>query len=497
MLVDLPIEPGIRPFVRCVRGFARCLRIVEDGRGAGLVRAWELVKILGMSSVNNKVTYFQELLTSIFERGSSAVRYKDERSLDLLSAALMSERGEVSGHKIAAALLDRFEQATKEEKVAFFNLLATDYDVQINDLIQAANAYQSEKSQKTYALLRDASAPRRQALLRRLNSVPSATQRLVKMRESLLELIGDHPELGRVDLDFEHAFSSWFNRGFLVMKRVSWQSPASLLEKIIAYEAVHTINDWDDLRRRLQPADRRCFAFFHPAMPDEPLIFVEVALTNKTPDSIHAVLAEAREPIDVAKANTAVFYSISNCQVGLRGVSFGNFLIKQVANDLADSLPQLKSFLTLSPVPGLVRWSRTAATESGYADIDVGIGLIQSIADGSSANVLPAQREQVLAAAATYFLEAKRPNGLPVDPVSRFHLGNGASLENIHWMADTSEKGLKQSAGIMVNYLYDLKKIEENHEAYARDQTVLASRAVRALKLKKEKRGRKTEGEAG
>ena len=444
----------------------------------------------------SKVSYFQDLLTSIFERGGTVARQSEERSLDALAAALMSERGEVSGHQLAGALLDRFDRASAEERLAFFQLLATDYDVDAGGIVLAANAYQREPTQRHYEQLRDVSAPRRQALLRRLNSVPGATERLVRMREALLPLLKEEPQLARVDLDFEHAFSSWFNRGFLVMKPVNWQSPASLLEKIIAYEAVHTINDWDDLRRRLQPVDRRCFAFFHPAMPDEPLIFVEVALIGETPDSIGKLLAEDRSPLDPAQATTAVFYSISNCQVGLRGVSFGNFLIKQVAGDLAVTLPTLKTFLTLSPVPGFVRWARQVSGEPEMAERQAGLDLVASVADGGPTTLSNTQREQILHAAATYFLEGKRADGMPVDPVSRFHLGNGASLENIHWMADTSMKGLKQSAGIMVNYLYDLRKIEENHEAYARDKEVLVSKSVRGL-LPKEKRTKRAAGEPG
>lgn len=444
----------------------------------------------------SKVSYFQDLLTSIFERGATVTRQPDVRSLESLASALMSEQGEVSGHHLAGALLDRFDAVDADERIAFFQMLANDYDVNAQAIVQAANAYQQDPSQANYKQLRDASPPRRQALLRRLNSVPGATERLVRMRESLLPLLKAHPELLRVDLDFEHAFSSWFNRGFLVMKPVNWQSPASLLDKIIAYEAVHTINDWDDLRRRLQPADRRCFAFFHPAMPQEPLIFVEVALTRETPVSIGNLLAEDREPIDPAQATTAVFYSISNCQLGLRGVSFGNFLIKQVASDLASTLPTLKNFLTLSPVPGLVRWAQRDDEQPEAAEVEAGQLLIRSIADGGSTSLTPAQREQVLHAAAIYFIDGKGRDGRPFDPVARFHLGNGASLENIHWMADNSIKGLKQSAGIMVNYRYDLRRIEENHETYVHEQTVHVSKSVRGL-IPREKRNKRAQGEPG
>jgi len=436
----------------------------------------------------SKVSYFQDLMTAIFERGASAVGHDDSRSLAALAQALMSEKGEVSAQKLSAALLDRFDACDDAQRLEFFKLLATEYDVATEHVVTTAQNYQRNPSQQNYVALREASQPRRQALLRRLNSMPGATERLVSMRAALLGLLRDNPELGRVDLDFEHAFGSWFNRGFLVMRPVNWQSPAQLLEKIIAYEAVHTINDWDDLRRRLQPADRRCFAFFHPAMPEEPLIFVQVALTGKIPGSIHEVLAEDREPITAEQASTAVFYSISNCQQGLRGVSFGNFLIKQVANDLAETLPNLKTFVTLSPVPGFINWVRDTRANNSAPDLQNAMGMAESIADGGPVDLSGAQRDQVMGLVAHYLSEARRDDNLPVDPVSRFHLNNGASLERVHWMADASGKGLKQAAGIMVNYLYDLKKIEENHEEYVRENRVQVSRAVRGLLPKETRR---------
>jgi malonyl-CoA decarboxylase len=436
----------------------------------------------------SKVTYFQDLLTAIFERGASAVRHDDGRTLAALAQALMSEKGEVSSQKLSAALLDRIDASNEAQRLEFFKLLATEYDVATDQIVSAAQNYQRNPTQQNYVALRDVSPPRRQVLLRRVNSMPGATERLVKIRTALLSLLPEYPELGRVDLDFEHSFSSWFNRGFLVMRPVNWQSPAQLLEKIIAYEAVHTINDWDDLRRRLQPADRRCFAFFHPAMPEEPLIFVQVALTGKIPGSIHEVLAEDREPITAEQANTAVFYSISNCQHGLRGVSFGNFLIKQVVSDLAETLPNLKTFVTLSPVPGFIDWVRDTRANDAAPELQSALSMAESIADGGPVDLSGAQRDQVMGLVAHYLSDAKRDDNLPVDPVSRFHLNNGASLERVHWMADASAKGLKQAAGIMVNYLYDPKKIEENHEEYVRENRVLISRAVRGLLPKETRR---------
>ena len=244
----------------------------------------------------------------------------------------------------------------------------------------------------------------------------------------------------------------------MVLRPINWSSPAEILEKIIAYEAVHAIDSWDDLRRRLQPADRRCFGFFHPAMAGEPLIFVEVALTKGIPSSIQELLADGRDAIDSEDADTAVFYSISNCQPGLAGISFGNSLIKQVASDLSRDLPSLKNFVTLSPIPGLNKWLEQA-------------------------DLLYPQDLKTNAVAAHYLLEAKRTDGLPVDPVARFHLGNGAMVHAVHAVADVSENGMAQSNGAMVNYLYDLPQITANHEQFIAKKTITASPEVRALSV--------------
>ena len=283
-----------------------------------------------------------------------------------------------------------------------------------------------------------------------------------------------------------HLFTSWFNRGFLVLARISWSSPASILEKIIAYEAVHEIRGWDDLRRRLDPHDRRCFAFFHPALIDEPLIFVEVALVDEVPTSIHALL-EADGGADHAPAapSVAVFYSISNCQEGLRGISFGNFLIKQVVEDLAREIPSLKTFVTLSPVPGFRAWLDKALQkgELSYLPEAQRRRLEKVRAEGWSDDEAEqdALRPAVMAAASHYFLLAKDRNGKPLDPVARFHLGNGARLDRINWLGDTSEKGVHQSLSLMVNYRYELRDIERNHEAYVNQSSVIASKSVRSM----------------
>ena len=298
----------------------------------------------------------------------------------------------------------------------------------------------------------------RQELARRLNRVPGATPQLVAMRSDLLRLIPRNDPRARIDLDFQHLFASWFNRGFLVLRRINWESPAHILEKIIEYEAVHAIHSWQDLRRRVEPSDRRCFAFFHPAMPDEPLIFVEVALTKGIPGSVQRLLAEDRDALAAEEADTAVFYSISNCQSGLAGISFGNSLIKQVAEDLAAELPNITTFVTLSPIPTLSRWMKE---------------------EGIDADKL--NEDELQALAARFLLTAKRPDGMPYDPVARFHLGNGAYVHAVHAGADTSDKGMSESRGAMVNYRYEAENFAENHERFAAHKEVVASKSVRAL----------------
>lgn len=385
----------------------------------------------------------------------------DGRSIETLCRDLIGNLGEVTGYAIARQILDQYEAMDDIQKQAFFTFLNNEMDIDTDAVIAAATSYAAEGSVTNFGrLMRDAEAPR-QELARRLNQAPGATGRIVAMRNDLLRFKKTDPTLAKLDADLRHLLSSWFNRGFLVLRPINWQSPAHVLEKIIAYEAVHAIDSWDDLRRRLQPSDRRCFGFFHPAMPDEPLIFVEVALTKGIPGSIQSVLSEKRAPLSEEQADTAVFYSISNCQAGLAGISFGNSLIKQVAGDLSTALPQIGTFVTLSPIPGLMKWM----TELDLSD-------------------RKNDPEMLRALATRYLLEAKREDGLPRDPVARFHLNNGASVHEVHTGADLSANGLAQSGGVMVNYLYDLARITENHEAFATSQKVAASAALRTLARK-------------
>ncbi|MDP2400240.1 MAG: malonyl-CoA decarboxylase [Burkholderiales bacterium] len=389
---------------------------------------------------------------------------------------LRSELGESSGVSLARRITERYAALPPEGRLDFLQMLAVRFSTDTPELDAAIRHYAAHPGPAAAQLLHEAAESRRQEVLRRLNFAPSGTAALLHMREDVLEMLPQHPELGEVDADFEHLFRSWFNRGFLQLKRIDWHTPAVVLEKIIRYEAVHEISGWSDLRRRLDPPDRKCFAFFHPTLADDPLIFVEVALTEDIPDAIAPLLADGRPPIDVRAARTAVFYSISNCQKGLRGVSFGNFLIKQVADELKRDFPQLRNFVTLSPVPGFVSWLKRAHPEAPE---------LQAIAQPgwhTDAALAEHLRPRLQALLTSYLFDAKTDLDRPADPVARFHLGNGACIEHVRWLGDVSEKGLRNAAGFMVNYLYDLDNIEANHEAHFKHGTIFASRQVRALR---------------
>lgn len=425
--------------------------------------------------------FFQDMFSSLWEQGKRFNSVSDKRNIADLCEALMSGQGEVSGTKVASAVLAKYEQLNAGDKQAFFELLQRKYDLDPQKVVKAAEQYADKGSRKDLERLIGLAKPRRQELLRRLNQVPGATEKLVHMREDLFPFMKSDPGFALVDSDFEYVFSNWFNRGFLLLKPIDWRTPANILERIIAYEAVHAINDWDDLRRRLQPADRRCFAFFHPVMPEEPLIFVEVALTKGVPSSVGDVLAGDREILPGNQADTAVFYSISNCQEGLRGVSFGNFLIKQVVEDLKAELPNIRKFVTLSPVPLFTRWLKDTYSKTDKPVMKEVLGLLSH--DNPEMRIAELdQHEKLLTKLfADYLVGAKRGDRFPYDPVSRFHLGNGASLARLNWMADKSANGLRQSAGMMVNYQYDLGSVETNHESYVNDHEVHTTKDITAL----------------
>ncbi len=439
------------------------------------------------------VSFFNDMLQALATRGRQLIANWDNHivpaadpvaipSIEAELEALISSRGEATGTALAQSILRRWQNLDAEGQRHFLTILSRDFGPDQTRLDAAIEHYREVRTPASLTALSEAAEPRRQEVLRRLNLASGGTATLVKMRETLLGALGSDPELKAVDADFLHLFTSWFNRGFLILKPIDWTTPANILEKIIQYEAVHDIGGWDELRRRLEPPDRRCFAFFHPQLNDEPLIFVEVALTRAIPERIADVLTDNRPKLRPDEANTAVFYSISNCQMGLRGVSFGNFLIKQVVDDLRRELPNLETFVTLSPVPGFARWLNTERAAPSVLNTEILAQLDGlDIANWQNDPVESAALGPALSAAsAAYFLWA-RSNGRLPDPVGRFHLGNGARLERINALADLSPRGLHEAHGMMVNYLYKLDDIGANHEAFADKGMIIASDAVQLL----------------
>jgi malonyl-CoA decarboxylase len=411
---------------------------------------------------------------------------------------MISERGESNAVSMADDVVNGYRKLSKDQHVAFFTFLFEKLNPDTDLVMTAAQNFAADSNARNYIRLQRVVESPRQELFRRLNRASEGTAAVVQMRRDLLQVLDKKPELTAVDFDMRHLLSSWFNPGFLKMHRVDWKSPAEVLEKLIQHEAVHAIDGWDDLRRRLQP-DRRCFAFFHPQLPNEPLIFVEVALLPEVPAVIAPLVDKKAETNDqVSQFKVAAFYSISNCEPGLRGVSMGNFLIKRVAEQLHAEFPGLKTFVTLSPIPGFMDWV-AAGANLGHgvpedrlkpaikATRDQALATLkldsQSWAERLSAGWHPDQasekeNEALMSLASIYLGLAS--TGRDGNPVAKFHLGNGAKLHQINWAGDLSRKGLRQSAGLMVNYLYDLSAVEDNHERFANGE-VIFSRAVSKL----------------
>ena len=437
-------------------------------------------------------------------RYASGSPSRDDPSLLVESCrSLLTERGESNSRALAASTIERYGELLPEGRFAFFRILADAFGPDPEEVVRCAQRYADDRSAENLIRLSQAAEPPRQELLRRLNRVPGGTATIVRMRELLLQCLRQDPALVAVDADFQHLLSSWFNPGFLRLEQVDWNSPAVLLEQIIQHEAVHEIDGWADLRRRLEP-DRRCFAFFHPALPGEPLIFVEVALLDRMPDAIGPLLDRAVASVaDPSGSKVAAFYSISNCQPGLRGINLGNFLIKQVAEHLQREFPRLRTFCTLSPVPGFAAWlarqpsieapglrkPRQAALQQALQGLRdrhgatlAGLASVASVGGlgGSMAATDETDRSALQALCAHYLVQVSASDSPAADPVARFHLNNGARLQRINSGADLSRKGLRQSFGLMVNYQYDLDEIEANHERFMRGE-VSASRAVLGL----------------
>ena len=405
------------------------------------------------------------------------------RSAIAICHALMSERGEISGAALAREAINAFIALPVNGLRPFCELLAQEFSPDPAQIARAAAAYQADPSPLNLIALQRAVEPPRQELFRRLNMAADGTVVLVDMRRRLLRELGSNPQWLGVDADLAHLFSSWFNRGFLQLQKIDWHTPAIILEKLIQYEAVHEIAGWKDLHRRLA-GDRRCFAFFHPALPDEPLIFVEAALTDRMSDAVQPLLDPESPESDPARAECAIFYSITNCQDGLRGISFGNLLIKQVVQELSREFPRVKTFATLSPIPGFRAWLDAIGPQlAAHSRSSETTDLLARLHDPDWGNPPPtaAKLRPVLMSLCAYYLTRAKRNGEPLDAVARFHLGNGARMERLNWLADVSQQGMQRSAGLMVNYLYRPGEVEDNHQAFVNEHRIASSHELKKL----------------
>jgi malonyl-CoA decarboxylase len=414
-------------------------------------------------------------------------------SLAATCERLIARRGEASGLALATEVVRALERMNSADAAAFLEVLAVSFSAPSEEVATAVARWQADPSDDAVMALSQATEAPRQELFRRLNMVGGGAAALVKLRGRLLELLPTRPHLRGVDADLRHLFSSWFNGGFLRLEQISWETPAATLERLIAYEAVHEIHGWDDLRLRLG-ADRRCFAFFHPLMPGEPLIFVEIALTRHLPAAIAPLIGVGRPIAEARDADTAVFYSISDCQPGLRGISFGNFLIKQVVRELSAELPALRTFATLSPLPSLAKAvadhsdagaftvERLRALTANHHDELRRLAHVDDELEALSRLLsAPGPHDPVVARLAgrlalAHLLHVK-VRGRVADSVGHFHLSNGARLERIDTDADLSPRG-GQSHGVMVNYVYEPQRLEANHERYVRSGHVATAASL-------------------
>ncbi len=447
-----------------------------------------------------KSFWLERVIDSVADRGRDLLHLrgnsKSPEGIERLCLALLSEKGEASGTALAREVVNHYRGMNGDERIAFFDMLYTRFGPDEEAIIQAADEFRDSRGLDNYVALSRAIESPRHRLFRRINTAPNGTEAIVSMRADLLRVLEQHPQLRAIDVDLRRLFRSWFNRGFLRLERIDWRTSATVLEKLINYESVHEIQSWAELRRRLA-ADRRCFAFFHPALPDEPLIFVQAALVNGISKSIAPLLDESTATLEPAAADSVIFYSINNCLAGLRGISFGNFLIKQVAMELAWEFPAIKLFSTLSPMPSFTRALRDSDvfTEARLTSI---LGEdAKKICETTGENDVVRAIEELLNDPLRYkaivsrplsrlglaYLACARKGDRLYDPVAFFHLSNGARLEKINAFANTSPRGLEQSAGLMVNYRYIPADFESNHEAFVHRQEISLSR-----KLQKEVR---------
>ena len=464
--------------------------------------------------------WIQNIVDSIAERGRELLGLKsgssNKQNLPALCQQLLAGEGEASGIALSHEILSTYKTLNEDEKLGFFQMLASEFQPDLDQILTAVSSYRTSHTADDLIALNTAVEPPTQELFRRLNTAPNGTASLVAMRADLQGLVKDNPELKAVEADLKHLLISWFNRGFLQLHSVDWTSPAHILEKLINYESVHEIQGWHDLRRRLMK-DRRCFAFFHPAMPDEPLIFIEVAFVQGLAREISGLIDPEAPELDPRKADTAIFYSINNTQTGLRGISFGNFLIKQVLTELAIEFPWIKISSTLSPVPSfataLTQWLHGNSQLPGSALFDKILqrhsdllaelgeqhGLDSALPDHKKLETLLAALSEnnstalseILYEMTLAYLTTPNQKGKLADPVAMFHLSNGARLERINTDANITPQGIANSYGVMVNYLYDLRDVESNHEAFVtRGEINMSDVLARELKqLKKINRG--------
>ncbi len=401
-------------------------------------------------------------------------------SVEEMCRTLLNRRGEASGTALAKEIVDAFNKMNPVAKTDFLMMLTENFGPDPEAISTAAKEYIKKPDIETLNNLSHAVETPRLDLLRLLNIAPGGTSAIVHIREFLLKEIKKNKIFWPLDNDLIHVLTSWFNRGFLQFERIDWNTPAVILEKLIAHEAVHEIKGWPDLRRRLAE-DRRCFAFFHPALPNEPLIFVEVAFSKGISSKIEPLISLKKTKNENVAPDTAIFYSISNCQDGLKGISFGNFLIKQVVDSVMTEMPHIKNYCTLSPIPNFLKWLKKdylkrESTTFSKAELK----LIEENDWYNNASIRQTLKSKLVRLCALYLSQEKKRNR-PFDPVTRFHLGNGAEIEKINWEADLSPRGLSQSAGLMVNYRYNPAKIVSNHESYVNDGRIAVSSKVKKM----------------
>ena len=430
--------------------------------------------------------FARNIFHSIADVGESFLDHTGIRGTALqkllkLSNDLVSHKGAASGMALAREVFILYKSLDHLERLIFFKHLQRDFGPDIKTIKKISKDFIENPGEKTAEKLRESSISKRIKLFNRMNMAPNGTESIVHLREDLMSLLKNHPDLKPIDQDLKSLLKTWFNPGFLILKKIDWDTEAAILEKIILYDTVHNIDNWNDLKQRLVE-NRRCFAFFHPALEDEPLIFVEVALTRGIAPSMSSIF-KLTEPPTPTKMNTAIFYSINNCQSGLRGIPLGNFLIKRVVAEIEIEIPSIKKFSSLSPVPGFSKWliKQTNLKEANIPEIDKMMLMMLNKENWHQDPRAVSKLKRPLIKACAHYLKNVKKRNRPENAVARFHFGNGAELFRINWMGNTTKQGLNDSFGIMVNYRYDPRQIESNHEKYTRNGELALSKSIRSL----------------